>query len=78
MARIFQLMIYPRAIEGIPATRHNHDYATFSFRLPRLPLLVISPFAKRNYVDSTMTDQSSILRFIDNWNTAESALARQT
>jgi phospholipase C len=36
---------------------------------PRLPLLVISPFAKRNYVDHGVTDQSSILRFIeDNWN----------
>ena len=36
---------------------------------PRLPLLVISPYAKVNYVDHTVTDQSSILRFIeDNWN----------
>ena len=36
---------------------------------PRLPLLVISPFAKSNYVDHSVTDQSSILRFIeDNWN----------
>jgi phospholipase C len=35
---------------------------------PRLPLLVISPFAKQNYVDHETTDQSSILRFIeDNW-----------
>lgn len=35
---------------------------------PRLPLLVISPYAKRNYVDHTLTDQSSILKFIeDNW-----------
>lgn len=35
---------------------------------PRLPLLVISPYAKRNYVDHTLTDQTSILRFIeDNW-----------
>lgn len=35
---------------------------------PRLPLMVISPYAKRNYVDSTLTDQSSIIRFIeDNW-----------
>jgi phospholipase C len=35
---------------------------------PRLPLLVISPYAKANYVDHTLTDQSSILRFIeDNW-----------
>jgi phospholipase C len=37
---------------------------------PRLPLLVISPYAKANFVDGTLTDQSSILRFIeDNWNT---------
>jgi len=35
---------------------------------PRLPLLVISPFAKQNFVDNSVTDQSSILRFIeDNW-----------
>ncbi len=37
---------------------------------PRLPLIVISPYAKANFVDHTTTDQSSILRFIeDNWNT---------
>jgi phospholipase C len=36
---------------------------------PRLPLMVISPFAKVNYVDHAVTDQSSILRFIeDNWS----------
>lgn len=36
---------------------------------PRQPLLVISPFAKQNFVDHSVTDQSSILRFIeDNWN----------
>ncbi len=36
---------------------------------PRLPLLVISPFAKENFVDNTLTNQSSILRFIeDNWS----------
>ncbi|GIM45153.1 phospholipase C [Collibacillus ludicampi] len=35
---------------------------------PRLPLLVISPYAKKNFVDHTVTDQASILRFIeDNW-----------
>jgi phospholipase C len=35
---------------------------------PRLPLIVISPWARENYVDSTLTDQSSTLRFIeDNW-----------
>jgi phospholipase C len=36
---------------------------------PRLPLLVVSPWAKQNFIDDTITDQSSILRFIeDNWN----------
>jgi phospholipase C len=35
----------------------------------RLPLLVISPYSKTNYVDHSITDQASILRFIeDNWN----------
>jgi phospholipase C len=35
---------------------------------PRLPMMVISPYAKQNYVDHTMTDQTSIIRFIeDNW-----------
>lgn len=34
----------------------------------RLPLLVISRFAKVNFVDHTLTDQTSVLRFIeDNW-----------
>jgi len=37
---------------------------------PRQPLLVISPFAKKNFVDHTLTDQTSVLRFIeDNWRT---------
>jgi phospholipase C len=35
---------------------------------PRLPLIVVSPWAKRNFVDHTVTDQTSIIRFIeDNW-----------
>jgi len=35
---------------------------------PRLPLLVVSPFSRRNFVDHSITDQTSILRFIeDNW-----------
>jgi phospholipase C len=32
---------------------------------PRLPLLVISSWAKANYIDHTLTDQTSILRFIE-------------
>ncbi len=35
---------------------------------PRLPLLVISPYSKVNAVDHSRTDQTSILRFVeDNW-----------
>ncbi|MFF0145899.1 phospholipase C [Amycolatopsis sulphurea] len=35
---------------------------------PRLPLLVLSPYSRVNHVDHTMTDQTSVLRFIeDNW-----------
>jgi phospholipase C len=50
----------------------NGASATYQSRCgygPRLPLLVISPYSKVNYVDHAVTDQSSILRFIeDNWN----------
>jgi phospholipase C len=36
---------------------------------PRLPLLVISPWANPNFVDHTLTDQASIINFIEyNWN----------
>jgi phospholipase C len=39
---------------------------------PRQPLLVISPFAKRNFVDGTFNEQSSVVRFIeDNWLSGE-------
>jgi phospholipase C len=35
----------------------------------RLPLLIISPYAKVNFVDHSVTDQTSILKFIeDNWS----------
>ena len=38
---------------------------------PRLPLLVISPYAHQNTVHSGLTDQSSVLRFVeDNWSLA--------
>jgi phospholipase C len=36
---------------------------------PRLPFVVISPWSRPNFVDHTLTDQSSVIRFIeDNWN----------
>src|SRR5581483_605781 len=35
---------------------------------PRQPWLIVSPFAKRNFVDNTFTNQSSVPQFIeDNW-----------
>jgi phospholipase C len=35
---------------------------------PRLPFLVISPWARSNWVDNTFTDQSSVVKFIEfNW-----------
>jgi phospholipase C len=34
----------------------------------RQPLMVISPYAKANFVDHSLTDQSSVIRFVeDNW-----------
>jgi phospholipase C len=32
---------------------------------PRLPFVVISPWAKKNYIDTTVTDQASVVRFIE-------------
>jgi phospholipase C len=38
---------------------------------PRLPFLVISPWARSNWVDSTFIDQSSVVKFIEyNWHVA--------
>jgi phospholipase C len=35
---------------------------------PRIPVTVISPYAKANFVNHSLTDQSSVIRFIeDNW-----------
>lgn len=35
---------------------------------PRLPFVMISPWSRPNFVDHTLTDQSSVIRFIeDNW-----------
>ena len=36
---------------------------------PRFPMVLVSPYAKHNAVVSTLADQSSVLRFVeDNWN----------
>jgi phospholipase C len=51
------------ALPGVdPSTEHAQGRCGYG---PRLPLLVISPWAKKNYIDSTVTDQTSILRFIE-------------
>jgi phospholipase C len=51
------------ALPGInPATTHAQGRCGYG---PRLPLMVISPWAKPNFVDSTVTDQSSVLRFVE-------------
>jgi len=35
---------------------------------PRLPLIAISPFAKPNFIDHTVADQTSLIHFVeDNW-----------
>jgi phospholipase C len=48
-----------------PAALHAQGRCGYG---PRIPMQVISPYAKYNYVDHTLTDQSSIIRFIeDNW-----------
>ena len=45
-----------------PATQHAQGRCGPG---PRLPLIVVSPWAKKNYVDHTITDQTSILRMIE-------------
>ena len=53
-----------------PHKTYNND--TMYGLGPRLAFVLISPYAKHNYVDSTLTDQTSILRFIKyNWNLGE-------
>jgi len=58
-------LLGPIGLCGKPAPGAYLDRCGYG---PRLPLIVISPWARSNYVDHTLTDQSSVLRFIeDNW-----------
>jgi phospholipase C len=54
------------ALPGVnPTTLHAQGRCGYG---PRMPYLVISPWARHNFVDHTMTDQSSTIHFIeDNW-----------
>jgi phospholipase C len=62
--------------KSVPATPLNGNFGQPAWGRcgygTRMPLLVVSPFAKRNHVDHTLTDQTSVLRFIeDNWLSGE-------
>ena len=50
------------ALPGVTGTKPAQGRCGYG---PRLPLLVISPWAKKNVVDSTVVDQTSITRFIE-------------
>jgi phospholipase C len=51
------------ALPGVAAgTLHAQGRCGYG---PRQPFLVISPWAKKNYLDTTVTDQASILRFVE-------------
>lgn len=51
------------ALPGVnPATKHAQGRCGPG---PRLPLIVISPWARKNYVDHTFTTQASIMRLIE-------------
>jgi len=58
-------LLGPQGLCGMAAKFAFQDRCGYG---PRIPFLVISPYAKTNFVDHTLTDQTSILRFIeDNW-----------
>jgi phospholipase C len=55
------------ALAGANAGANPHALGRCGYG-PRQPLLVISPWARQNFVDHTVTDQTSVTRFIeDNW-----------
>ena len=57
--------LYGTGLCGTPAAGQYADRCGYG---PRLPLLVISPYAKRNYVSHVTLEQASILRFVEaNW-----------
>lgn len=71
---INQSHVPPDALLG-PGNAGNPPPGAYQGRLAygnRIPFLLISPFAKQNFVDHTNIDQTSVLRFIEkNWNLGE-------
>jgi len=52
---------------GLNAAMNPHGLGRCGYGM-RQPLLVVSPWAQLNFVDHSLTDQTSIIRFIeDNW-----------
>ena len=61
----YDTLLGPDGLCGLAPTSAYQDRCGYG---GRLPMLVVSPWAKMNYVDHQITDQTSILRFIeDNW-----------
>jgi phospholipase C len=55
------------ALSGPDSTLNPHAQGRCGYG-PRQPLMVISSWAKENFVDHSVTDQTSVIRFIeDNW-----------
>ena len=59
-------LLGPQGLCGTPVSGSYLDRCGYG---TRLPFLVISPYAKTNFVDHSLTDTTSITRFIeDNWD----------
>jgi phospholipase C len=59
-------LLGPAGMCGKPAAGAYLDRCGYG---TRLPFLVISPYAKQNYVSHALTDLTSVTRFIeDNWS----------
>jgi len=55
------------ALPGVDPVNNPHALGRCGYG-PRQPLLVVSSWARKNFVDHSTTDQSSIIRFVeDNW-----------
>jgi phospholipase C len=53
------------ALPGVGGVTHAQGRCGYG---PRQPLMVISPWSRSNFVDHTLTDQTSVIRFVeDNW-----------
>ncbi len=55
------------SLPGYNPTANPHALGRCGYG-PRLPLMVVSPWARQNFVDHSVTDQTSIIHFVeDNW-----------